>query len=193
MAVGSLSNRNRIRGRHSSYEFDDFVRSPISALHCISRHCGVPSVRLIPQYLHALISAFLQSRLNFDFLRDRRELIHLDSKPDLILNMLLHVTGLVTSRIFSLTAIPAPAVYFQSDTVTAVMIFKREKTIFTSILNRDGRPLNNPFSVIPGTQSAIRKVSQNTGCRIKSGMTILKPKEIFQSSQMESCEQDTNS
>jgi hypothetical protein len=33
-------------------------------------------------------------------------------------------------------------------------------------------------------QPGIQKVSKNTGCRIKFGMTILKPKEIFQSSQI---------
>jgi hypothetical protein len=49
--------------------YDNSVKNPISALRCISRHCGVPQVRLIPRYLQALISAFLQSRLNVDFLR----------------------------------------------------------------------------------------------------------------------------
>ena len=41
-----------------------FVKSPISALRFIPRHCSVRSVRLIPRDSQALISAFLQNLLN---------------------------------------------------------------------------------------------------------------------------------
>jgi hypothetical protein len=51
------------------YKIDGFVKSPISALRFILRHCGVPSVRLIPQDSQALISDFLRSRPKCDFLR----------------------------------------------------------------------------------------------------------------------------
>jgi len=42
--------------RHLQFIFsiDGFVKSPISALRCILRHCDVPYVRLIPQNLRAL-------------------------------------------------------------------------------------------------------------------------------------------
>jgi hypothetical protein len=43
---------------------DGSVKSPVSALRFISRHCGVPSVRLIPRNSQALISDFLRIRLN---------------------------------------------------------------------------------------------------------------------------------
>jgi hypothetical protein len=49
--------------------FDDFVKSPDTALRCILRHCGVTQLRLIPQNLRALSANFLQSHLIFDFLR----------------------------------------------------------------------------------------------------------------------------
>jgi hypothetical protein len=45
--------------------FDDFGKSPDTALRCILRHCGVPVVRLIPQDLRALSANFLQSHLNY--------------------------------------------------------------------------------------------------------------------------------
>jgi hypothetical protein len=44
---------------------DGFVKKPISALRFIPRHCGVPSVRLIPRDSQALISAFLRTRQYF--------------------------------------------------------------------------------------------------------------------------------
>jgi hypothetical protein len=39
--------------------FDGFVKTPISALRFILRHCGVLFVRLTPQNLRALILKFL--------------------------------------------------------------------------------------------------------------------------------------
>jgi len=48
---------------------DGFVKSPISALSCILRHCGVLAVRLTPQDLLALILNFLRSHPKFNFLR----------------------------------------------------------------------------------------------------------------------------
>ncbi|MDY6822661.1 MAG: hypothetical protein SWH68_02525, partial [Thermodesulfobacteriota bacterium] len=50
--------------------FDGFVKSPISVLRCIPRHCGVRQVRLIPRDLRALILNFLLCRPKSDFLRD---------------------------------------------------------------------------------------------------------------------------
>jgi hypothetical protein len=51
----------------SRFNLDGFVKNPISALRFILRHCGVPSVRLIPQDSQALISKFLRSRLKCAF------------------------------------------------------------------------------------------------------------------------------
>ena len=45
--------------------FDRYVKSSISALRFILRHCGVTKVRLIPQDSQALISGFLRSRPNW--------------------------------------------------------------------------------------------------------------------------------
>jgi len=56
---------------------DGFVKSPISALRFIPRHCGVPSVAAcgtrdsgIPLDSQALISGFLRIRPKCDFIRD---------------------------------------------------------------------------------------------------------------------------
>ncbi len=48
---------------------DGFVKSPISALRFILRHCGVRQVHLIPQDSQALTSGFLRIRRECDFLR----------------------------------------------------------------------------------------------------------------------------
>ena len=48
----------------SMAKVDGSVKSPISALCCILRHCGVGQLRLIPQDLHALISNIFRNRLN---------------------------------------------------------------------------------------------------------------------------------
>jgi hypothetical protein len=53
-------------------KLDGFVKSPISALRFIPRHCGVPEVRLIPRDSQALISNILRSRLKLYFLRDHQ-------------------------------------------------------------------------------------------------------------------------
>jgi hypothetical protein len=52
--------------------YDGSVKSPISALCCILRHCGVEQLRLIPQDLHAFISNIFRNRLYPDFLREHQ-------------------------------------------------------------------------------------------------------------------------
>jgi hypothetical protein len=53
-----------------SRKIDDLVKNPHAALRRILRHCSVPQVRFIPQYLRALPANILRSRPKFNFLRD---------------------------------------------------------------------------------------------------------------------------
>jgi len=52
--------------------FNNFLKSPISALRCIPRHCSVLEVRLIPRNLRRLELEFLESYHFYDIIRTER-------------------------------------------------------------------------------------------------------------------------
>jgi hypothetical protein len=71
-SAGWATRRIRGTGRFLLVRFlDGLVKSPISALRFISRHCGVRQVFLIPRDSQALISNILRNRLIDYFLRVR--------------------------------------------------------------------------------------------------------------------------
>ena len=85
-----------------SAKIDGSVKNPISALRFIPRHCGVPSVRLVPRDSQALISGFLRNRLESDFLRLHQDwyvITNFDRLPDAILK-----TAGRASQLHNLTA-----------------------------------------------------------------------------------------